>query len=79
MFGGVGGGCEFGEAQDGAVGEPGEHVSQVFADGHAKAAAALDDGEDGGDFWAGLFTAQVQPVLPPDRDSTNILPISMMN
>ena len=79
MFGGVGGGCEFGEALDGAVGEAGEHVGQVFADGYAEPAAALDDGEDGGDFWAGLLASQVQPVLPSDGDSPDILPMSVKN
>ena len=79
MFGGVGGGCEFGEALDGAVGEAGEHVGEVFSDGDAEAATALDHGEDGGDFWTCLFTAQVQPVLPSDGDSPDILPMSVKN
>jgi hypothetical protein len=71
MFGGVGGGRKFSETLDGSVGETGEHMSQVFADGHAETSAALDDGEDGGDFWAGLFAADMQPVLAPDRDGAH--------
>jgi hypothetical protein len=67
------------EIVDGAVSEAGQHVCEVFADGYAEPAAALDHGEDGGDFWACLFTAQVQPVLPSDGDSPDILPMSVKN
>jgi hypothetical protein len=67
------------EIVDGAVSEAGQHVCEVFADGYAEQAAALDDGEDGGDFWAGLLASQVQPVLAPDGDSPDILPMSVKN
>lgn len=53
---------------DGAVGEARKHVCEVSTDGYAESAATLDDGEDGGYFWAGLFAAQVQPVLTADGD-----------
>jgi len=67
------------EIVDGAVSEAGQHVCEVFADGYAEPAAALDGGEDGGDFWAGLLASQVQPVLAASGDSPDILPMSVKN
>ena len=52
---------------DGAIGESGQRVGQVLADGDAQFAAALNDAEDGGDLGASLFASQVQPVLSSDR------------
>ena len=63
------------EIVDGAVSEAGQHVCEVFADGYAEPAAALDDGEDGGDFWAGLLASQVDPVLAACRHRAFIMPL----
>lgn len=65
-FGGVGGRSEFGQGPDGAVGHTGEHVGQILADGDREPAAALDHGEDGGDFGTSLLASPVQPVAPSD-------------
>ena len=43
---------------------PGSTSSQIFADGNVQFAAALDDAEDGGDLWARLLAADMQPILP---------------
>jgi len=42
-------------------------------------AAALDDAEDGGDLWSRLFTADMQPILPANSNSPDILPMSVRN
>lgn len=47
-FGGAGGRDEFGQGVYGAVGQAGQHVGQVSADGHTEFAADLHDREDGG-------------------------------
>jgi hypothetical protein len=52
-FGGVGCRGQVDQGLDGAIGHAGEHVGQILADGDREPAAALDDGEDGGDFGAG--------------------------
>lgn len=53
---------------DGAVGQTGQDVGQILADGDIQFAAALDDAENGGDLWSRFFTSQVQPVLPTNRN-----------
>ena len=70
---------EFGEGLDGAISQTGQHVGQIFADGHAQFAAALDDANDGGDLRPCLLAADMQPVAPSDRDSPDILPMSVRN
>ena len=67
-FVGVGGGRKAIQLVDGAIGEPGQRVGQVFADGDAEFAAALHNAEDSGDLWAGLFASQVQPVFSSNRN-----------
>jgi hypothetical protein len=52
---------------------------ELEADRHTEFAAALDDAEDGGDFGAGFLAADVQPIPPADRNSPDILPMSVMN
>ncbi|HSY71364.1 MAG TPA: hypothetical protein VK798_03950 [Alloacidobacterium sp.] len=79
QFGGVCHRSEFGQVLDGAVGEARQHIGQVLADRHTEFAAALDDAEDGGDFGAGFLAADVQPIPPADRNSPDILPMSVMN
>lgn len=44
---GVGGRGEFVQRLDGAVGQAGQHVEQVFADRYAESAAAPHDAKDG--------------------------------
>jgi hypothetical protein len=79
VFRGVGAGSELGEALDGSVGESGQYGGEIGSDGYAETPAALDDGEDSGDFGSCFFAAQVQPVLTPERDSPDILPMSVRN
>ena len=77
--GSVGSWCDLGYGLDGAIGQPGQHVDEVFADGDIEPAAALDNREDSGDLRTGLLTTEVQPVHAAKSDSTDILPISVMN
>ena len=78
LGGGVGCGGKVGQPVDGAIGEAGQHVCQVLANGNAQFAAALYDAEDGGDLGSGLFAAQVQPIPPSNRnrDALNSPPSS---
>ena len=74
VYGGVGDGSDLGELLDGAIGQSGQHMGQVFSNGYTEFAAALDDQEDDGDLWPGLFAAHVQPFasssgnLSPEPD-----------
>jgi len=76
---GVGHRGEFGQRLDGAVGQTGQHIGQVLADGYAKLAAALHDGENGRYLGTRFLAADLQPVAPSDRDSPDILPMSVRN
>jgi len=76
---GVGGWGELVEALDGAVGESGQNRGQVFANRQPDSAAALDDGEDRSHLGTSFLAAKVDPVTATDGDSTDILPISVMN
>jgi hypothetical protein len=77
--GGIGSRSEFGQGLDGAICESRQDVGQVLADRNAELAAAFDDAEDSGDFWTGFLAADVQPIPPADRDSPDILPMSVRN
>ena len=78
-FGGVGHRGEFVQGLDGAIGQAGQHVGQIFTNGHVQLAATLDDAEDGGDLRSRFLAAQMQPVAPSNRDSPDILPMSVRN
>jgi hypothetical protein len=67
------------QALDEAVGESGQDRGQVLADRQTESAAAFDDGEDRRDLGSSFLASKVHPVLPTDGDSTDILPISVMN
>jgi hypothetical protein len=60
---------------DGAVGQAGQHIKQVFADGYAESAAALHDAKDGGYLGSRFLASEVQPVTPSDRDWAFIMPL----
>lgn len=70
-FGGVGRRGEAGQLVDGAIRQAGQYVGQVLADGDTQLAAAFNDGKDGGDLGPALFTAQVQPIPPANRNGTH--------
>jgi hypothetical protein len=55
---------ELGQALDRAVEQTGQHLEQVLSDGDAESTAALDDREDGGDLWASLLAADMDPIVP---------------
>jgi len=59
--------------------QAGQHVSQVLTDRNIELAAALDHTEDCGNLGASFLGTDVQPVAATDRDSTDILPISVQN
>jgi hypothetical protein len=53
---------ELGHALDRAVEQTGQHLEQVLSDGDAESTAALDNREDGGDLWASLLAADMDPI-----------------
>jgi len=69
--GGVGRRREAGELLDGAIGQAGQHVGQVLANGYAQLAAALDEAEDRGDLRHRFFTSQVQTIPTADGNGTH--------
>jgi hypothetical protein len=76
---GIGSWGEFGQGLDGAVGEAGQHIKQILANRNIQFAATLDDAEDSGNLWSRLFAAYMQPILPANSDSPDILPMSVRN
>ena len=62
------GGSQLGHPSDGPGAEFWEDVAQVLAEPDVEAAAGFDDGDDGGDFWAGALIAKVQPVAASEGD-----------
>ena len=67
-LGGVGCGREAGTILDRTIGETGQRVSRVLANGHAQLVAAFDDAEDGGDPGSSFLAAQMQPIAPANRN-----------
>jgi hypothetical protein len=63
-FGGVGSGGKASQLVDGAIGQAGQHVDQVLANGDAQFAATLYDAEDGDGLVSGLFASQVLECIP---------------
>jgi len=55
------------DAWDGAIDKAWQGDGEILAHGQTEPAAALDDVEDGRDLGAGLFAAQMDPVLAADR------------
>jgi hypothetical protein len=51
------------EAVDGVVSESWPDRCQVVADRQPESAAALDDGDDGGNLWASLCAAEADPAV----------------
>ena len=73
------GGCEISDLVNGPVGKSGQDLVQVVADRDPEPAAAFNHGEDRGHTRPGLLAADVDPVFSTQGDSTDILPISVMN
>ena len=63
----------------GSVGEPGQDGGEVLTDRDLESAAAFDDGEDCGDAWSCFLVPDVGPVATANRDSPDILPMSVRN
>ncbi len=61
------------------VGESGQDVVQVIADGDPEPAAAFNHGEDRGHTRSGLLAADVDPVFSTQSNSPDILPMSVKN
>ena len=70
---------EIGDELDGHVCQSGQYFIQVVADRDAKAAAVLNHGEDRGHARSGLLAADMDPVFSAQRDSPDILPMSVRN
>jgi len=67
------------EALDRQIGKPRENRGQIVAHREFQPAAAFHDRENGRDLGSRLWTADVYPVLPAQRDSPDILPMSVKN
>jgi hypothetical protein len=61
-FGCVGRRGEFGQGLDGALGQAGQHLGQIFANEHVQFVADLDDAEDGGDLRSRFLAAKLRPI-----------------
>ena len=59
------------EAADREIGKPGENRGKVLAHGDFQPAAAFDDRENRRNLRPGLWTADVDPVLPTQSHGTH--------
>jgi hypothetical protein len=76
---GPGRGRDFDDPLDGAVIESRQDGGEILAYRDLQSAAALDYREYRGDLGPGLSAAQVDPVSSSNRDSPDILPMSIGN
>jgi len=79
MPGGPDSGSKVWKAPDREIGKSGENSGKVIAHLNLQPTAAFHDRENRRNLGSRLWAADVQPILSTKSDSTDILPISVMN